>query len=179
MALSKYNGNEEREDKEWEILYYPYNSEEYHEIEYIRDPIKAKFGPILDTVQSLQKLATIAIAVGDGLTSFRKIKRQWEKSSILAIQKSIVIFNLQQLRKDVISKRSICKFPGCNNCTKQNSEVCGLHKKECSECYSRFCTERMSILINDIDATCEECTPRCYKCGYPEDETMDMCFYCS
>ena len=170
MALSKIQ------------LLFPYNSVEYPWIIHITDLWECKFGKIHRTsVRSLKILAVMAIAVGDKyyLVSNRKRMRQLEKLFLTHSLKNILMPNLLILRKMVIDSRSRCIVAKCQNMTKQNAMVCGLHKKECSECHSRFCIDRIHKVIDDRDATCEECTPRCYKCGYPQDETGDTCFKCS
>lgn len=171
MALSKLPGRKGL---------YPYATK-YPEIIYITDPWECKFGNNHKTsVKSLKMLAVMAIAVGDEeyLISFRKRMRQLEKLFLTHSLKNIIMSNLLILRKMVVDSRPRCIVPKCQNMTKQNAMVCGLHKKECSECHSRFCRDRIHILVDYRDATCEECTPRCYKCGYPEDETRDTCFNC-
>ena len=123
----------------------------------------------------------MAIAVGDKdyLISFRQRKRQLEKLQLIPSLEEFLMSNLLILRKMVVDSRPRCIVAKCQNMTKQNAMVCGLHKKECSECHSRFCIDRIYIVVDDLDATCEECTPRCNKCEYPQDETGDMCFKCS
>ena len=169
MALSKLPGRKGL---------YPYATK-YPEIIYITDPWECKLGNNDKTsVKSLKMLAVMSIAVGNGLISFRQRKRQLEKLQLTPSLEEFLMSNLLILRKMVVDSRPRCIVPKCQNMTKQNAMVCGLHKKECSECHSRFCTHRIHILVDYRDATCEECTPRCYKCGIPEDETRGTCFDC-
>mgnify|MGYP001360008359 CR=1 FL=1 len=177
MAFLKLNNGEE------ERLLYPYNSKKYPWIKYITVPRECKFGKNDKTsVKSLKMLAVMSIAVGNGLISFRQRKRQLEKLQLTPSLEEFLMTNLMSnlliLRKMVVDSRPRCIVAKCQNMTKQNAMVCGLHKKECSKCHSRFCTHRLHILEHDRYATCEECTPRCYKCGNPEDARRGTCFDC-